>query len=245
MTGAAKGIGKEITQRLLSLGHKVIGFDIDEKALETMVSDLAYTDKFLSYKVDVTSESEIKNSVKLAHDSFGPITILVNNAGGSMSLSKTIETITTPEWDLVIEYNLKSTFLVTKAVVPFMKEAKWGRIVNFASIAGRGRSYFGATPYASAKAGIIGFTRQGSRELGPYGITMNAVAPGVVNSGERISQYWQNKTEEEKQALLNLIPVGRLGTNQEIAAIAAFLCSDESSYITGAVIDVNGGFWVG
>ncbi len=246
VTGVGKGIGKDVASRLLARGHTVAGFDIDEQALEAAASELAHCGTFVPRRVDVTSETEVQASVQSLYDQFGPVTILINNAGGSMGLSKEIDSISLSEWDLVVEVNLRSTFLVTRAVLPVMKEAQWGRIVNMASIAGRGRSYFGSTAYAAAKAGIIGFTRQGSGELGPHGITMNAVAPGVVMSGERIATYWHhNKTEEERQGLLRTTPLGRLGSNAEIAAAVDFLCSDESSYITGAVIDVNGGCWVG
>lgn len=246
VTGAARGIGKAVVGKLLSRGHTVAGFDVDEQALQEMVPEMSHLGVFIPATVDVSSEADIEASVQSLQEQFGPITIVVNNVGGSMGISQAIENVTSDEWDSIIELNLKSTFLVTRKVVPLMKEAQWGRIVNMTSIAGRGRSYFGGTPYAAAKAGIIGFTRQGSRELGAHGITINAVAPGVVMSGERIERYWHDrKSEEERQGFLRLVPLGRLGTNEEIAAVVDFLCSEESSYITGAVIDANGGFWVG
>ncbi len=246
VTGAGKGIGEAVAERLLSRGYTVVGLDIDEEALGRTSSRLQELGSFVAEVLDITSESDVASCLEGLKNSVSPITVLVNNVGGSMGVSQSIEDIGVSDWDAVMTYNLRSTFLVTRAAVPYMKAAGWGRIVNLSSIAGRGRSYFGGTPYAAAKAGILGFTRQASRELGPHGITINAVAPGVVMSGDRIETYWyRRKTEEEREGFLNQVPVGRLGTNEEIAAVVAFLCSEEASYITGAVVDVNGGFWVG
>lgn len=242
VTGAAKGIGRTVVDKLLSRGHTVAGLDVDQRILQENASRPTHSGIFVPMEVDVLSEADIQDAVQSVHERFGPVTILVNNVGGSMGISQEIERITSSEWDYIIELNLKSTFLVTRAVLPSMKRARWGRIVNLSSIAGRSRSFFGGTPYAAAKAGIIGFTRQGSRELGPYGVTMNAVAPGVVMSGKRIETAWyESKTEEERQEFLKRVPLGRLGANEDVAAAVDFLCSEESSYITGATIDVNGG----
>lgn len=246
VTGAADGIGKAIARRLLINDYYVAGFDINEESLKTAAEELSSLGRFIPFKTNVNDEKNINDSVKEVIETVGHIEVLVNNAGGSMAISQEIEKIDSDDWDKVINVNLKSTFLCTKAVLPKMKEAKWGRIINMSSMAGRGRSYFGGTPYAAAKAGIIGFTRQGSKELGKYGITMNAVAPGVIISGKRISDYWNyKKTEEERQGFINLTPLARPGSAEEVAEVVKFLCSEGSSYITGAVIDVNGGFWVG
>lgn len=127
-----------------------------------------------------------------------------------------------------------------------MKSQRYGRIVNISSMAGRGRSVLGGAPYAAAKAGIIGLTRHISMDLGQYGITINAVAPGTVLSGPRVEDYWKNrKSEAERQAFLASNPLGRLGTVDDIADAVLFLSSDKAAYITGAVLDVNGGSWVG
>lgn len=246
ITGAANGIGKTISKRLLQNGCQVAGFDINEEELKKTACEYLSIGEFIPIKTDVTDEDSISSSVYAIYNMIGHIDILVNNAGGSLAISQEIEKISAADWDKVINLNLRSTFLCTKAVLPFMKEAKWGRVINMSSMAGRSRSYFGGTPYASAKAGIIGFTRQGSKELGKYGITMNAVAPGVIISGERISNYWNNiKSEEDRQGFINLTPLGRPGTNEEVAEVVNFLSSEAASYISGAVIDVNGGFWVG
>ena len=246
VTGAATGIGKAISQRLLQDNYEVAGLDLNEEELRATEKELAPQGCFFGIRTDVTAENQVIAAMEAIYQKIGHIDALVNNAGGSMGVSQAIELISLEEWDKVINVNLRSTFICAKAVIPYMKKNKWGRIVNISSLAGRSRSYFGGVPYASAKAGIIGFTRQGSKELGPFGITMNAVAPGVVISGERISNYWYNrKTEEERQGFLNLVPVGRTGNNDDVSEVVSFLCSEKNSYITGAVIDVNGGFWVG
>ncbi len=214
--------------------------------MKSTAYELSKQGKFFGIGADVTDEGSVNAAISAVYHDAGHIEVLVNNAGGSMGVSQAIEEISLEEWEKVININLRGTFLCAKVVIPFMKTAQWGRIVNISSMAGRSRSYFGGTPYAAAKAGIIGFTRQASKELGRFGITMNAVAPGVVISGERISNYWYNKkTAEERQGFLDLVPVGRTGTNEDIAEVVTFLCSEKSSYITGAVIDVNGGLWVG
>jgi 3-oxoacyl-[acyl-carrier protein] reductase len=157
-----------------------------------------------------------------------------------------MEQISLEDWDRVLNLNIKSAFLCVHAVLPYMKRAKWGRIVNMSSMAGRSRSYFGGVPYATAKAALIGMVRQGSREMAPFGITINAVAPGVIVAGERIRNYWETvRSEEDRAELLKTIPAGRTGGGEDVASAVAYLVSDGASYVTGAVLDVNGGIWVG
>jgi NAD(P)-dependent dehydrogenase (short-subunit alcohol dehydrogenase family) len=246
VTGGADGIGKELARKYLSNQYEVAIFDVSEKALQSTAQEFQRLGNFLPLLTNVADEASVTDSVAQVIRRFSHIDILVNNAGGSMAVSQEVERIAAADWDKVINVNLRGAFLCAKAVIPAMKERKSGRIVNMASVAGRGRSFFGGTPYAAAKAGVIGFTRQASRELGKFGITINAVAPGVVISGARISDYWHNKkTEEERNALLSLTPLGRMGVPADIVEVVYFLTSDGGSYITGAVIDVNGGQWVG
>jgi 3-oxoacyl-[acyl-carrier protein] reductase len=246
VTGGADGIGKEISRQLLTNGHVVAALDINEATLNATAAEFKTLGIYLPIQANVSEEDSTVAAIKQVLAAFGRIDVLVNNAGGSMAVSQEIEKIAASDWDKVINVNLRGTFLCTKAVLPTMKQRKWGRIVNLSSMAGRGRSLFGGTPYAAAKAGIIGFTRQGSKELGKYNITLNSVAPGLVISGPRISDYWYNKkTEEERNHFLNLTPMNRPGQPQDIAGVVLFLCSDAASYITGAVIDINGGVWVG
>lgn len=244
ITGAAGGIGKASARRLLD-DSIVVGFDINDEELNDSAKELNKLGTFIPKKVDITNEDEIASTINAVSTEIGPVQLLINNAGGSFSISQDIDLISFDEWCKVINVNLHATFLCMKYTIPFMKELKWGRIINMSSVAGRSRSYFGGTPYAASKAGIIGLTRHSSRELGPHHITVNAIAPGTILSGERIESYWQEKKTEEKEKLIESIPLGRLGNSEEVAGVVKFLCSDDASYITGAVLDVNGGMWVG
>ena len=174
------------------------------------------------------------------------IDVLVNNAGGSFRINGSIETIDAIDWDKVIRLNLRNQFLFIRGVVPTMKERKYGRIICMSSKAGRSRgSGNSGSPYTAAKAGILGLVRQASADLGPFGITVNAVAPGVIMSGERIKNYWAKRSPEDVAAHLKNIPVNRFGVNEDVAYAVLFLCNERASFINGAVIDINGGAWVG
>lgn len=243
VTGGANGIGKEIVKKFLASDFYVAVYDLYEGKPD---NELLANDKYLMLKVDVTQEQAVMEATVKVIKQFGKIAVLVNNAGGSKAIAKALETISTTEWDSVVNLNLRSTFICSKAVIPSMKEANWGRIVNISSMAGRGRSVFGGTPYSAAKAGILGFTRQASRELGSFNITINAIAPGTILSGERINDYWQNKkTEEERSSFCKMTPLGRPGTPEDVVEAVWFLSSEGAAYITGAVLDINGGYWVG
>jgi len=246
VTGGADGLGKELAKSFLLNNYDVVAFDINEVNLKTTAVEFQKLGNYLPLVTNVADEESVTASLRQALDAFGRIDVLVNNAGGSMGVSQEVEKIAANDWDKVINLNLRGTFLCAKAVIPTMKEREYGRIINMSSMAGRGRSLFGGTPYAAAKAGIIGFTRQASKELGKYNITINAVAPGLTLSGPRIIDNWQNKkTEEERNGFLSRTPMGRPGTPQDIAGAVLFLSNEATSYITGAVIDVNGGVWVG
>jgi len=246
VTGGADGLGKAIAKQYLEHGFNVAAFDINELALRATAAEFQSIGDFLPVTTNVVEEEILIQSVQAVYERFGRIDVLVNNAGGSMAISQAIEKIDANDWDKVVNLNLRSTFLCSKAVIPYMKKNNWGRIINMSSMAGRSRSVFGGTPYAAAKAGIIGFTRQASKELGPFGITINAVAPGTIISGARISDYWHNKkTEEERNGFIQANPMGRPGVPEDVAGVVYFLGTQEAGYITGAVIDVNGGHWVG
>jgi len=245
VTGVGDGIGKKIASDLLENGFNVAAFEINETKLNKTAEEFKHLGDFFPICIDVMEEDLVNSSVQKVIDTFGKIDVLVNDVGGSMAISQSIEYIDLVNWDKVINLNLRGTFLCTKAVIPRMKEHKYGRIINISSMAGRSRSIFGGTPYTTAKAGILGFTRQASKDLGPYGITINAIAPGTVLSGERIKHYWENKAEEDKKKFFDMNPVGRLGTPRDISRAVLFLADEEASFITGAVIDINGGMWVG
>jgi len=245
ITGAADGIGRMIASDFLENGFNVAAFDINDTKLNKTVEEFKHLGDIFPVCTNVMEEDSVNSSVQKVIDTFGRIDVLVNNVGGSLAISQSIEYIDLADWDKVINLNLKGTFLCSKAVIPIMKEHNYGRIINISSMAGRGRSIFGGAPYTTAKAGIIGFTRQLSKDLGPYGITINAIAPGTVLSGERIKHYWENKTEEDKKKFFDMNPMGRLGIPKDISRAVLFLSNEEASFITGAVIDINGGMWVG
>jgi len=247
VTGGAKGIGKSVSERLASEGAIVVIVDIDVTSGEELAKKLNRETKENCVAVmgDIAKEDGVAKVVRQTIDNFAKVDILVNNAGGSLGAPMIFLDLSITDWDKVVALNLRGTFLCVKEVLPHMKQRQYGRIVNVSSLAGRSRSYFGNAAYAASKAGIIGLTRHISKELGGYGITINAVTPGFTISGDRVRAYWDKKTEQEKKDFLRDFPLGRPGEPEEQAAAIAFLCSDDASYINGAVLDVNGGAWVG
>ena len=188
--------------------------------------------------VDVTDGAQVATLV----ERIGAIDILVNNAGGVCGqLGRPVEEVTDEAWREIVDANLTSTFVCTRAVTPGMKEAGYGRIVNISSGAGRSVSLTGIQAYASAKAGQIGFTRQTAHELGPFGITVNCIAPGFVLSNPTTVRQWESYGEEGQRALVERIAVRRLGTPEDIAHGVLFFVSEASSWITGQVLSIDGG----
>ena len=246
VTGMADGIGKFITERFLDNGYAVAGVDNRAEQLQAVTAELGARGTFMPQVASVLDFDDVHAMAARVFEETGRIDVLVNNVGGSGAISQPMEEISLEDWERVLNLNIKSSFLCIHAALPYMKRAKWGRIVNMSSMAGRSRSYFGGVPYATAKAALIGMVRQGSKEMAPFGITINAVAPGVIVASERIRNYWETKrTDEEREGLVKTIPAGRTGTGDDVAAAVAFLASDDASYINGAVLDVNGGIWVG
>jgi 3-oxoacyl-[acyl-carrier protein] reductase len=170
---------------------------------------------------------------------FGGISILINNAGGG-SQNRLIEDIDDQDLHNVVAFNLESAFAMCRLVVPHMKARKFGRIVNVASVAGRDAGRLSGPHYAAAKAGMIGMSRQLARDLGPEGITVNTVAPGIIET-KRAMAKWDSYSAEDQQRFHDGIPVRRFGTPQEVAEAVMYFCSDQSGYTTGACLDVNGG----
>ena len=235
VTGAAQGMGAAIAGRLAQEGAKVIVSDINgEKAKQVAEKINAAHHNALAIKMDVTQEHEIAEMVQETLERYGTISILVNNAG--ILYSTRVDDVTKAEWDAVLDVNLNGTFLCSKAVLGIMKENKFGRIINMSSSAGRSVSTLGGIHYTTAKAGVLGFTRALAKEVAPFGITVNAVCPGLINtemarlscSPERLSAYEAS------------FPIPRLGTPEEVARLVLFLATD-ATYITGASIDINGG----
>jgi 3-oxoacyl-[acyl-carrier protein] reductase len=218
VTGTAQGIGSGIAAALESAGATVHGCDRDT--------------------VDVTDAEQVDAFVS----AIGPVDILVNNAGGVVGqVGRPLEEVSVDDWRAVVDANLTSTFLCTRAVAPAMKQAGYGRIVNISSGAGRSVSLTGIQAYASAKAGQIGFTRQTAHELGRFGITVNSIAPGFVLSNPTSIAQFESYGAEGQARLVEAIATRRLGTPEDIANGVLFFAADESSWVTGQVISIDGG----
>jgi 3-oxoacyl-[acyl-carrier protein] reductase len=230
ITGASSGIGAATAAVFADLGDKVaIGYFHNQKGAEQVRASIAI-------RADVRQESDIRRLVKSAADELGPIDILVNNAGSLVERMK-IHEITSEKWDGILNLNLKSAVLCSQAVAPSMIERRAGAIVNVVSIAGRNGGGPGAGAYAAAKAGLIAFTKSLARELGPHGIRVNAVSPGVIDT----PFHEVFSTPEMMRNFAAGIPLGRVGAPLECATAIAFLASDAASFVVGETIEVNGG----
>lgn len=243
ITGGAGGIGRAITMAFAREGFDVAVFGLrpEEDPLIKQLQEaiLLVGKKCLYIKADITKRQEVQRAVEETIKTLGKVDVLVNNAGGGMNPTP-LEILEEEDWDRVVDLNLKGTYLCTHFVIKHMKEKRSGKIINISSQAGRSKSELSNLPYASAKAGILGFTRQLAHEVGSWGIHVNAIAPGIILT-EKAIRRWEERSEEERQKMLEAVPLRRLGNPEEIAHVAVFLASDKSSYITGATIDVNGG----
>jgi len=242
VTGAARGMGFAIASALFQEGAKVAILDVDEEGVVAAAKALDPTrSRVLGRKVDVTKKTDVAGFIKEMKDLWGKIDILVNNAGGALNTPYILEEIEDKDWSLVVDVNLKGAFLCCQAVIPEMARRGKGAIVNISALAGHWRASLAGVQYTAAKAGVEGLTRQLAYDWGKAGIRVNAVAPTVTLTGDRIKGLWEAKTEAEKKKVVADIPLGRLGTMEEVASVVVFLASDESSYITGITIDVSGG----
>jgi 3-oxoacyl-[acyl-carrier protein] reductase len=235
VTGGARGIGKAIAETLLREGAKVVLVDVDEERLAASKKELEGKGGFLlAIPLDITKNSEVKGRVAEVLNTFGRIDILVNNAG--IIRRGTVETVTEEDWDRVIEVNLKGTFNCCRAVVAAMKRQGYGKIVNVSSIAGKLGDITSAPGYGPSKAAVDALTKTLARQLARYGINVNAVSPHAIET--EMSAQW---TEERRKEIIASIPLGRLGKPEDVAAAVLFLASDSASFITGEILDVNGG----
>jgi NAD(P)-dependent dehydrogenase (short-subunit alcohol dehydrogenase family) len=242
VTGAGRGMGLAIARALYQEGARVVLMDVDEKNVTEAAQQLdGKYERAMGKRVDVTHKAEVIHVVEEMKKLWGSVDILVNNAGGALNTPYALDDIEEKDWNLVVDVNLKGTFLCCQAVIPEMVKQGRGSIVNISALAGHWRASLAGVQYTAAKAGVEGLTRQLAYDWGKFGVRVNGVAPTVTLTGERVQGLWESKSEEEKKKVLSAIPLGRLGTPEEVASVVVFLASDESSYITGITIDVSGG----
>ncbi|HEU4981632.1 MAG TPA: 3-oxoacyl-[acyl-carrier-protein] reductase [Acidobacteriaceae bacterium] len=238
VTGASQGIGRACALALARVGARVALAARNEAKLAEVAAEIRSSGGTAEvFAIDMASEDSIKAGAKAALAQLGSIEILVNNAG--ITKDVLLLRMKRADWDDVLATNLTGTFLLTQALVSPMLKARWGRIINISSVVGE-TGQAGQANYAASKAGLIGFTRSLARELASRGITANAVAPGYIETAMTAVL-----DEKQREAMTTQIPLGRAGTEQDVANAVRFLASDEAAYITGHVLDVNGGMYMG
>ena len=238
VTGASQGIGRACALELAKAGATVALAARNEAKLAEVAAEItAAGGQAATYALDVASEESIKNGAKAVQEKFGKVEILVNNAG--ITRDDLMMRMKRADWDDVLSTNLTGTFLLTQMLLRQMMKNRWGRIINITSVVGR-TGQEGQVNYAASKAGLIGFTRSLAREVASRGITVNAVAPGYIET-----PMTAVLGEQLREKMLEQIPLGRTGTDLDIAHSVVFLASEKAAYITGHVLDVNGGMFMG
>ncbi len=238
VTGASQGIGRACAIELAKTGATVALAARNEAKLAAVAAEItAAGGQAAAFALDVASEESIKNGAKAILDRYGKVEILVNNAG--ITRDGLMMRMKRADWDDVLGTNLTGAFLLTQALLPAMLRNRWGRIVNITSVVGR-TGQAGQVNYGASKAGLIGFTRSLAREVASRNVTVNAVAPGYIET-----PMTAVLDEKQRAVMMVQIPLGRAGTDTEIAQSVAFLASDAAAYITGHVLDVNGGMFMG
>jgi 3-oxoacyl-[acyl-carrier protein] reductase len=234
ITGGAQGIGKELALSFADAGSDIVICDVNQNALDQTAREIKEKGRqCLSVKADVTSAKEVDEVVAKSLDKYQRLDILINNAG--ITRDNLLVRMSEEDWDLVLSVNLKGVFLFSKAVAKQMMKQREGRIINIASIIGiMGNA--GQANYAASKGGVIAFTKTLAKELAKRNINVNAIAPGFIKTA-----MTDKLNDEQKEAMLKMIPLGRLGDPKDIAKVALFLASDYSDYVTGQVITVDGG----
>ncbi len=235
VTGASRGIGRAIAEHLAGMGHAVaVNYRSRRDAAEDVVATIRRSGgSAVAVGADVGDVDDVANMLAVTEKQLGPVAVLVNNAG--VTADDLLLRMKPETWDAVIQTNLTSAYLCTRAVLRGMVKARWGRIVNIASVAGISGNP-GQANYAAAKAGLIGFTKSVAKEVGSRGITANAVAPGFIET-----DLTDPLGEDVRQAIRAAIVLGRFGTPQEVAAAVGYLASDAAAYVTGQVLVVDGG----
>jgi len=233
VTGAARGLGRATAERLLAGGARVAVNVRRPEQAEALARDLG--EGVLVLLGDIASSATVRALVDQVLDRFGRLDILVNNAAAVYSTR--FEQISEEEWRRALDVNLTAAFLCTQAVVPAMRSQGYGRVINLSSTAGKSVSTLGGAHYTASKAGLLGLTRAAAKELGPFGITVNAVCPGLIDT----ELTREHATPDDLAAYARSFPIQRLGTATEVADLICFLASEQAGYITGASLDINGG----
>jgi len=234
VTGGGQGIGRQICLKLAKSGTEVVIFDVNERTLHEAVEEIRMVGgQALAFEVNVTDYQEVKRAVSSVIDKCKGIDILVNNAG--IARDSLLLRMRTSDWSNVIDVNLTGTFNCLRVVARGMVRRRYGRIVNISSIIGL-RGNIGQANYSASKAGLIGLTKSSARELGRYGISVNAVAPGFIDTA-----MTRELEKESVDRIVSQIPLLRIGRPQEVASLVAYLASNEAGYITGEVIRIDGG----
>jgi NAD(P)-dependent dehydrogenase (short-subunit alcohol dehydrogenase family) len=244
ITAAANGIGRATCDIIAREGGIVVAVDNHQERLDAAVDAMTKAGGRAHGRLcDALDQSQVDAVVASVATEFGRIDVLVNAVGGSTIIAKpsaTVEEHSLDDWHRIIAFNLDGTFLFTHAVVPIMKLQKSGKIVNLASIAGRGMSGSAGSAYAAAKGGIIAFTRKLSFEVGPFGINVNAIAPSLTLT-ERIRPHWNQRSPEAQTAQIEATPLRRVAEASDQAKVICFLASSDADFVTGLTIDVTGG----
>jgi 3-oxoacyl-[acyl-carrier protein] reductase len=243
VTGAAHGIGRAIALAFAELGARVIGCDIAAGELsETERLAAARETRLVARPLDVTDRNAVLAMVRETRSAFGRVDVLVNDAGGVLGqVGRPLDEVSESDWRAIVAVNLDGAFHCSQAVAPMMKAARYGRIVNISSGAGLGVSLTGIQAYASAKAGQIGLTRQLAHELGPWGITVNCVAPGFVRSNPTTEKQWEAYGADGQRRLVESIALRRLGTPQDVVSGVLYFASEHAGWTTGQTLAIDGG----
>jgi NAD(P)-dependent dehydrogenase (short-subunit alcohol dehydrogenase family) len=244
VTAAASGIGKATAEIIGREGGVVVGVDTDQGRLEKVVASIRDAGgRAHAVPANALDAAQVQGVVEGVVSEHGRIDILVNAVGGSTIIQEpaaTVDALTLEDWQRLLDFNLTGTFLFCHAVVPVMKRQRGGKIVNLSSIAGRGLSESSSSAYAAAKGGIIALTRKLSIELGPSGITVNAIAPSMTLT-ERIRPHWERRTAEQQAREIGRTPLRRMAEAADQARVICFLASHDADFVTGVTIDVTGG----
>ena len=244
ITAAASGIGRATADIMAQEGAIIVAVDNNEERLERTIGELRKAGGRAHGKMcDALNAAQVDGTVASVASEFGAIDILVNAVGGSTIVSKPgadVDELSFTDWQKLIDFNLSGTFLFTHAVVPVMKKQRRGKIVNLASIAGRGLSASSSSAYAAAKGGIIAFTRKLAFELGPFNVNINAIAPSKTLT-ERIRPRWNQQSPDDQQAEIERTPLRRIAEAPDQAKVICFLASSDADFVTGVTIDVTGG----